>query len=50
MPEAISRYLCAPNANLGGDNPGGKNSVRQVRDARVAAAALLNCEPEEVHI
>jgi selenocysteine lyase/cysteine desulfurase len=48
VPEAMRRYLRAPNANLGGDNLGGVNAVAQARDARKAVAALLNCRPEEV--
>ncbi len=44
----MSAFMRAPQANLGGENAGGVNAVRQVRDARVAAAALLNCYPEEV--
>ena len=44
----MTSFLKAANANLGGETAGGINAVRQVRDARVAAAALFNCDSQEV--
>jgi cysteine desulfurase family protein (TIGR01976 family) len=46
--EAMAAYLRDSNANLGGPFPTSRGSDLVVAQARVAAAALLGCSPEEV--
>ena len=46
--EAIVAYLRESNANLGGSFPSSVRSDALVTDARLAAAAFLHCDPNEV--